>query len=90
MNPLYQQIMGAAAPQNGMTAGMQFTNPIQKMNYIMQAMRNPSAFVRQHLPNIPDQAYSDPTGNGVLQYMIQNFGVTQQDIQNAARQMPKW
>ena len=65
----------------------QFTNPLQKMNYIMQAMRNPAQFVREHVSGIPESAFSDPTGNGVLNYMQQNMGVTQQDIYNAQNQM---
>lgn len=67
----------------------QFANPIQKMNYIMQAMRNPAAFIKQHVPNIPDEVLRDPTGNSALQYMQQNMGVTQQDIMNAQAQIPQ-
>ena len=86
MNPLYNMLMGQ---QNNMSAGPQFVNPMQKMQYILQAMRNPAAFVKQHLPNIPEDAYKDPSGNGVLQYMMNNMGVTQQDISNAANQIPR-
>ena len=93
MQPLQQYIpqqMVRQAPQQPMISGMpQFANPIQKMNYIMQAMQNPAQFVRQHLSGIPEQAFNDPTGNAVLQYMQQNMGVTQQDIQNAASQIPQ-
>lgn len=67
----------------------QFSNPLQKMSYILQAMQNPAEFVRQNLPGIPNEAYNDPTGNSVLQYMMNNMGVTQTDIQNAANQIPK-
>lgn len=99
-NPLYENMIASGVPgvplmqpgqqPMGMPAmsGMQFANPLQKMNYIMQAMTNPAAFVRQHLPNIPEEAFRDPTGNRVLQYMQQNLGVTQQDIQNAQNQIP--
>ena len=77
-------------PAQPMMSGMpQFANPMQKMNYIMQAMRNPAAFVKQHLPNIPDEVLRDPTGNSALQYMQQNMGVTQQDIMNAQNQIPQ-
>ncbi len=72
-------------PQNPGFSRMQFQNPLQKMYFIMQAMRNPAAFVRQNLPQIPQEAYNDPTGNGVLQYMMNNMGVTQQDIQNVSQ-----
>ena len=63
-------------------------NPVQKTQYMMQAMRNPAAFVRQALPQVPAEAFNDPTGNSVLQYMMSNMGVTQQDVQNAMNQMP--
>jgi len=83
------QQMPTAQPQQ-MTSGIpQFQNPIQKMNYIMQAMRNPAAFVKQHIPNMPDEVLRDPTGNSALQYMQQNMGVTQQDIMNAQNQIPQ-
>lgn len=91
INPLYQQIMGGGMPMqapqmNPMMSGMRFANPIQKMNYIMQAMQNPVAFVRQNIPNLPQEISNDP--NRILQYMQQNMGVTQQDIQNAQAQIP--
>ncbi len=95
MNPLFQSLMGQqqqmSAPQmhpQQMMSGMQFQNPVQKMNYILQAMRNPAAFVRQHLPGIPEQIINDP--NQILQYMQQNMGVTQMDIQNASAQIPRF
>ena len=94
MNPLYQQLMGSRMPQPAqapqMSGGIRFQNPMQKMQYFLQAMRNPAAFVKQNLPGVPEQAYSDPTGNQVLQYMMNNMGVTQQDIQNAANQAPRF
>lgn len=91
-HPLRQympQYMQQRAPAQ-MSGNRAFQNPFQKMNYIMQAIRNPAAFVRQNLPGIPEEAFNDPTGNGVLQYMRQNLGVTDQDIQNAANQMPRF
>lgn len=94
MNPLYNMLMGGGMPgpqqaqQPAGFSGIRFQNPMQKMNYIMQALRNPAAFVKQHLPNIPDEIVNDP--NRVLQYMQQNMGVTQQDIQNAQSQIPKF
>ena len=96
MHPLQQYIpqqmqrQAMQQPQQPMISGIpQFQNPIQKMNYIMQAMQNPAQFVRQHLSGIPEQAFNDPTGNAVLQYMQQNMGVTQQDIMNASSQIPQ-
>ncbi len=95
-HPLQQMLtqMGGQAVQQPQTQPMisgipQFANPMQKMNYLMQAMRNPAAFVKQHIPNIPDEVLRDPTGNSTLQYMQQNMGVTQQDIMNAQAQLPQ-
>lgn len=91
---LAQQMMGQSQqvptmPQpRPMVSGIpQFANPMQKMNYIMQAMRNPVQFVREHVSGIPESAFNDPTGNSILNYMQQNMGVTRQDIMNAETQM---
>ena len=75
-------------PMQQMSQGMQFQNPVQKMNYIMQAMKNPAAFVKQNLPGIPDQIVNNP--ESVLQYMRKNYGVTDADIQQAASQIPQF
>lgn len=90
-HPLYNYMMGNSIPMQPQPqqtmSPMTFQNPMQKMNYIMQAMRNPAAFVRQHL-NIPDQIANDP--NQILQYMQSNMGVTQQDIQRVSSQIPQF
>ena len=87
VQPMQQMPVSQSAQ---MTTGIpQFANPMQKMTYLMQAMRNPAAFVKQFIPNIPDEVLRDPTGNSVLQYMQQNMGVTQQDIMNAQAQIPQ-
>lgn len=78
-------------PQQPMVSGIpQFQNPMQRMSYIMQAMQNPAQFVRQHLSGIPNEAFNDPTGNSILQYMQNYMGVTQQDIMNAQSQIPRY
>lgn len=91
MNGWAQRILGGMMPVNQQNVPYpQVMNPMQMMGNVMQAMRNPMAFVRQRLPGIPEEVFKDPTGNGVLQYMMQNMGVTQQDVQNAANQIPKY
>lgn len=90
VHPLRQYIPQQMQTPYGMSEGLQFQNPIQKMNSIMQAMRNPAAFVRQNLPGIPEEAFNDPTGNAVLQYMQQHMGVTAQDIRNAMNAIPRF
>lgn len=90
-----QRILGNPMMQPGMPQQMpvnqipQFASPMQKMGAMMQAMRNPAQFVRQRLPQIPEEAFNDPSGNAVLQYMMNNMGVTQQDVQNAMNQIPR-
>lgn len=76
MNPLYQQLMGGPQMMSGTP---QFQNPVQKMQYIMQAMTNPAAFVRQSFPDIPQNIQNDP--NQILRYLQQTRGISDQQIQ---------
>ena len=75
MNPLYQMLSQQVPRQSG----MQFNNPIQKANYIMQAMRNPAAFIKQQFPDIPDNISNDP--NQILNYLQRTRGISNQQIQ---------
>ena len=90
MNPLYQQLMGNPNSQNSpvgnFSGAIQFQNPMQKMQYIMQAMTNPAAFIKQHFPDIPDNIQNDP--NQILNYLKQSRGISDQQIQNLANQLP--
>lgn len=89
MNPLYQQLMGGGAPQQ-MSPRQQALpmNPFQRANAVYQAMRNPAAFVRQMIPDLPQEISNDP--NQILQYMQQNMGVTNEQIQQAAYSIPRF
>lgn len=93
MNPLYQQMMGQNVPQQRpaqqpMFGGLQFMNPVQKMNCFMQAMRNPVAFVKQAIPDLPDQIAND--SNQVLNYIMQTRNITQEQVNQIAGQVPKF
>lgn len=92
INPLYSMSFGnTIAPQSQqlMTSGMpMFQNPMQKMNYILQAMQNPAAFVKQNIPNLPQEIANDP--NQILQYLQRTYGITNQQIQQAAMQIPRF
>lgn len=91
MNPLYQRLTGGAptgVPTPSFSGGMQFQNPIQKMQYIMQAMQNPAAFVRNAFPDIPGEIQHDP--NRILQYLQQSRGITDDQIRQVQNQMPKF
>ena len=86
-------LMGGGMPQQApqtqmMSGGPQFQNPMQKMQYIMQAMRNPAAFVRQAIPDLPQNIANDP--NQILKYLQQTRGISDQQIQMLAGQMPKF
>ena len=88
MNPLYQSLMGGGMPmpQQPGFSGMKFQNPVQKMQYIMQAMQNPAAFVRQAIPDIPQEISNNP--NQILQYLQQTRGISNEQIQQVANQIP--
>ena len=84
MNPLYNMLMS-----NQMNRSMfptQPMNPMQKANYIMQAMTNPAAFVRQAFPDIPAQIQNDP--NQILSYLQQTRHISNQYIQDLVNQNP--
>ena len=88
-NPLYSQLMqqsGQGYMQQPMMSGMQFANPIQKMQYIMQAMTNPAQFVKQHIPDIPENIQNNP--NQILQYLQKTRGISNQQIQQVMNSMP--
>lgn len=90
MNPLYQSLMNMGMPVQQPTSfsGMTFQNPMQKMQYIMQAMTNPAAFVRQAIPDIPPEIANNP--NQILQYLQKTRGISNEQIQQAAMQIPRF
>lgn len=79
MNPLFQQMMGSAMQQQT-PAPSNMNNPIQRINYIRQAMANPAMFVKQRFPDIPDQILNNP--EQILIYLQKTRGITNQDLQN--------
>ena len=86
-NPLYNMLMGNAVPQQRQQSGIQFMNPLQKANYIMQAMQNPAAFVKQQIPDLPEEIANDP--NKILGYLQQTRGITNEQIWNVAGMIPR-
>lgn len=92
MNPFYNMIMGGGMPQVGapspssaMSGGPVFQNPMQKMNYILQAMQNPAAFVRQQFPDIPEGIQNDP--GQIYNYLNQTRGPVSNQTVTEAQQM---
>lgn len=84
----YQQLMNYAVPyaqpqqMMQMSSRPMFQNPVQKMQYIMQAMQNPAAFVKRAIPDLPENIANNP--NMILRYMQQTRGITDSQIQEAA------
>lgn len=84
-----QSIFGSLmqqTPQQMSNSGIgQFSNPIQKVNYILQTMTNPGAFVKQAFPDIPDNMINDP--NQIMNYLQQSRGISNKDIQDLNQQI---
>lgn len=69
-----------------MSGARQFTNPAQKAAYIMQAMTDPAAFVKQQFPDIPDNISNDP--KAILSYLQQTRGINNQQIEQIKNAYP--
>ena len=84
MNPYLSQLM------NGMTRGSMVmppvNQPLQRATAMMQAMRNPSAFVKQQFPDIPDNIANDP--DRILGYLQRTRGISNDQIQQILSQYP--
>ena len=78
MNNWYNRITGSV-PIMQQPSGMTFQNPMQKMQYIMNAMTNPAAFAKQQFPDIPENIQNDP--NEILRYLQRTRGISDQQIQ---------
>ena len=85
MNPLYNMLMSGQMNRANMVSP-QAMNPMQKMQYIMQAMTNPAALVKQAFPDIPAQIQNDP--NQILSYLQQTRHISNQQIQDLLNQNP--
>lgn len=75
MNPLYDALM---------TNQPRSMNSLMKMQYMMQAIRNPAAFVRQAFPDILVEIQNNP--NQILQYLQQTRHISNQQIQDLINQ----
>ena len=79
---IFQTMNQPPMPQNAtgtFSGAIQFANPIQKMQYIMQAMTNPAAFMKQNFPDIPDEIANDP--NRVFGYLQQTRNISDSQMQ---------
>lgn len=75
MTPLYN--MYGNPPVN--------SQPMNRMQMVMQAMRNPVAVIKQKFPDIPDYMMNNP--GQILQYLQQTRNITNNQLQNLFSQM---
>lgn len=86
-NPWYNSVNGGSSAQQPRPSQQPAAmNPFQKMQRVMQAMQNPLNAVRQLYPDVPANM-TDP--NQIMRYVMQSRGVTDQDLQNVAGQIPQ-
>lgn len=79
MNNWYKRINQASGTPSPQKSGMTFQNPLQRMQYVMEAMRNPAAFVKEQFPDIPENIRNNP--NEILRYLQRTRGISDQQIQ---------
>ena len=63
-----------------------FANPMQKVQFILNAMRNPAAFAKEQFPDIPDEISND--SNAILNYLQKTRGISRNQIQQINNQNP--
>lgn len=68
MNNWYNRINGNQRPQKT----IQFQNPMQQVQYIMNAIKNPVTFVKEQFPDVPENIRNNP--DAVLNYLQQTRG----------------
>lgn len=68
MNNWYNRINSVQPTQPTIT----FQNPMQQMSYVMNAMRDPAAFILEQFPDVPENIRNNP--NEVLAYLQQTRG----------------
>jgi len=90
MNPLYSMLMNQQQPVQQYPSMQMpaFSNPIQKMNYMVQALKDPVHFVLQQFPDIPENIANDP--NQVLQYLQRTRNISNDQISRIVNQFPRW
>lgn len=81
MNNWYNRINAIPQVQKAQTP--QKMNPMQQMQFAMNAMRNPAAFIQEQFPDVPENIRNNP--NAILNYLAQTRGNRMaQDIQQVS------
>jgi len=83
-----QQVYQEPVQQGPISGAAQFANPIQKMQYVMKAMTNPAAFLKDRFPDIPNEIMNDP--NRVMRYLQQTRGISDEQLKETMNQIPRF
>lgn len=67
-------------------SGSPVMTPVQRVAFVMQAMTNPAAFVKQQFPDIPNEIVNNP--QEIFNYLQRTRGISQADIQKAQAENP--
>lgn len=67
-------------------SGSPVMTPIQRAAFVMQAMTNLAAFVKQQFPDIPNEIVNNP--QEIFNYLQRTRGISQADIQKAQAENP--
>lgn len=81
-----QQASGSYSIPQPQSQQPMFANPIQKAQFIMNAMRNPAAFAKEQFPDIPDEIANNPAA--ILDYLQRTRGIPQNQINQLNSQNP--
>lgn len=68
------------------SVGVPMMTPVQRAAFVMQAMTNPAAFVKQQFPDIPNEIANNP--QEIFNYLQRTRGISQADIQKAQAENP--
>lgn len=74
------------AQQPQISGGAPMMTPVQRAAFVMQAMTNPAAFVKQQFPDIPNEIINNP--QEIFNYLQRTRGISQADIQKAQAENP--
>lgn len=81
-----QQPQPQPQPQSQSGQRIAFANPMQKAQFIMNALSNPAAFAKEQFPDIPDEISNNP--GAILNYLQKTRGIPPNQIQQLNNQNP--
>lgn len=77
-----------ASQQPPISGAAQFVTPFQKIQYVMNAMSNPAAFLKERFPDIPNDIMHDP--NRIMQYLQRTRGISDEQLKETMNKIPRF